>query len=170
MSVRRALVSIVMAGLWLWGIARPGQAGAAMFRGGPRRTGAFERGRRLLPGGLAWRYDADAESFRRLAIDLGMVYVASKDGTVYGLDLKTGVEKWSFLSGSAVASDLAAVDGLVYFSSQGGHFCALDVRTGELKWAFDTQGPMPGHPAVAEGMVFCWSHNGNLNALDAKTG
>ncbi|MCH8989639.1 MAG: PQQ-binding-like beta-propeller repeat protein, partial [Chloroflexi bacterium] len=54
------------------------------------------------------------------------IFVGSFDGRVYGLDAKTGLERWRFQTKNDVFSSPVIGDGVVYFGSDDGHVYALE--------------------------------------------
>jgi outer membrane protein assembly factor BamB len=61
--------------------------------------------------------------------------VASEDGKVYGLDLKTGEKKWEFDGiKTKVLASLCAAGGTVSINSQDNNLYALDGETGRQDW------------------------------------
>jgi outer membrane protein assembly factor BamB len=66
----------------------------------------------------------------------GLVYVASREGMVWGLDEKTGEIRWRFLCGAGVRVTPAFGQGRVLFGSDDGWVYNLDAKTGQLAWRF----------------------------------
>jgi len=65
----------------------------------------------------------------------GMVYVANPEtGRVFGLDAKTGKEKWSFIAEGRVDFSPALHLGMCYFSTNNGFVYCLDALTGKTIW------------------------------------
>jgi outer membrane protein assembly factor BamB len=100
------------------------------------------------------------------AVASGLVYIGSDK--LYALDIKTGVLKWSYTTGSDVSTP-AVFNGVVYVGSD--KLYALDARTGALKWS----SPMGGGrsidpPTVANGLVYIGSIDNHVYALDMTTG
>ncbi len=63
-------------------------------------------------------------------IDNEILYFGSNDKTFYAVDLKTGQEKWSCQTGSAVKSSATIKDSVIFFTSSNGIY-ALAKNTGE---------------------------------------
>jgi outer membrane protein assembly factor BamB len=87
---------------------------------------------------MVWPKPFDAGSLVRAspAIAGGVLVVASEDGHVYGLDLKTGEKKWEFDGiNTKVLSSLCAAGGTVYINSQDNKLYALDGETGHQVWS-----------------------------------
>jgi len=78
--------------------------------------------------------------------------------------------KWSYTTGSDVASSPAVTNGLVYFGAGDYNVYALDAGTGAKVWSYTTGSFIASSPAVANGIVYVGSWDGNVYALDARTG
>jgi outer membrane protein assembly factor BamB len=114
------------------------------------------------------------------AVARGIATIASGDGRVYGLDLATGAERWTFAlppSPSAFAQSPAGTDGeRVFIGAWDRHVYALDAATGALVWRkLGTErsfaySPAIGGPAVGGGVVYVPANGNVLHALDAVTG
>ena len=103
---------------------------AAMFRGGPARTGWFghEPTRsRFSP----WLFRTGGPIRSSPAVVDGVVYVTSLDGGVYAVEATEGRLLWRFAcEGGGVDSSPTVVDGLLYFTSGDRHVYAVDVDSG----------------------------------------
>ncbi len=99
----------------------------------------------------------------------GAVYVGSKDGNVYAVDARTGVEQWHVTTGKAVYASPAVVDGVVYIGSTDGFLYALDATTGEQRWRLETGVVQRSAPAVVGDVVYVVGGN-LLWAVDTTTG
>src|SRR5579872_4444537 len=67
--------------------------------------------------------------------------------------MKSGAEKWLFMTGSYVSSSPAVVNGVVYVGSADDYVYALDATTGAKIWAFQTGGPIfQSSPTVVNGI------------------
>lgn len=135
-------------------------------------------------GRLLWRFDTpgrelDSGAFgfdRRTvqsspAIVGGRVYVGTRSGSLFAIDLETGVELWESSHGSSwVNGGPAVADGRVFAGSSDGRFIqAVDAATGEELWRRDS-GVAWSSPLVAGGAVHFTESNGVVRALDAATG
>jgi outer membrane protein assembly factor BamB len=90
-----------------------------------------------LNGSPAWPepFNANAAVKSSPVIAAGVLVVASEDGKIYGLDLKTGEKKWE--SGrikSKVLSPLCAAGSTVYINSQDNRLYAFDGASGREVW------------------------------------
>jgi outer membrane protein assembly factor BamB len=141
---------------------------AAMFRGGPGRTGWY-------PGAIAadpaWAYDAGGWIKSSPVIAAGTGYVASLTGTVHAVDLATGRARWTRPIGAGIDCSPAVAGGTVYLGAAGGEVVALDAGTGAVRWRVSTgdEGSTTS-PAVAGGLVLVGGPDHRLLGLDAGTG
>lgn len=94
-------------------------------------------------GSLKWESDSFTNGIRSMALDPGRsIYVGSKDGKLYALELSSQV-KWSFATkGSGITSDINALavdsSGTIFVgAAEDNNLYALN-PDGTLKWKFDT--------------------------------
>jgi eukaryotic-like serine/threonine-protein kinase len=155
---------------------------AAMFRGGPARTGVYEAGAGQTLVGLQWRVATGGDVISSPTVAGNVVYIGSGDGKLYALDRATGATKWTYDARDPIASSPAIGGGLAYAGTRDGHFFAVDVSTGAERWRFGTGKLMPfpwGHesgdiytssPAFVDGVVYFGAGDGRVYAVDAATG
>jgi outer membrane protein assembly factor BamB len=110
--------------------------------------------------------------FSSPAIGESMISVGGKDGFLYGLDQKTGKERWRFdHKMSWVTSSPALGDGLALAGSGTGMFFqGVDLSTGREKWHVATRSFVFGSGAVASGAVYFGDASGELYCLAVPTG
>ena len=113
-------------------------------------------------------------------IDNDVLYFGSNDKTFYAVDLRTGGERWSILTGSAVKSSAAIKDSMLYFSS-GNRFYALDKSSGREIWTYAIESLVPSdnldpwdyhhsNPVIHDAAVYFSCENGILYCFDALKG
>ena len=135
-------------------------------------------------GDVVWEFSFEGEFdngvtglHSRAAIDGGVVYFGGSNGTVYALDLVTGVEIWSLpvIDDLGVIDFIALSDAAVFFRDRdaevGDDIVAVARNTGTELWRFlppegETQ---LRNPAFADGVVYTGTSD-FLYALDAETG
>jgi polyvinyl alcohol dehydrogenase (cytochrome) len=95
---------------------------------------------------LKWAFGFPGASmaFSQPAVLDGEVFVGSEGGTVYALDARTGIIRWSFKAGGSVRTGLVIGGGLVYFGDQHGAVYALQASSGILRWRAQAD----AHPAA----------------------
>lgn len=127
--------------------------------------------------------DSKAAGFDRRALQSspaiadGLVFVGSRDGGLYALDLATGERRWRVSHrGSWVVGSPAVEDGRVYVGSSDGHFIhAVEAGTGKELWRLPTAANVIASPLLADGLLIVTTHRtdapwGDLLAIDPATG
>jgi len=121
------------AGDWFWSEAAYGNGTVYM--------GCFDHNVYALDadnGTAAWPkpFTTSAKVKASPVISGDVLVVASEDGKIYGIDLKTGEKKWEFDGVNAkVLSPLYAAAGVVYINSQDNRLHALNIETGRQIWS-----------------------------------
>jgi polyvinyl alcohol dehydrogenase (cytochrome) len=126
----------------------------------------------------------------------GWLFVGSQNGTVYGLDEKSGCIRWVFSADGGVRTAIsvgarAGGGAAVYFGDTGAKAYALDATSGALLWKTKVEehplARITGAPALYRGRLYvamssyeesqgarpeysCCTFRGSLSSLDAKTG
>ena len=111
------------------------------------------------------------------AIDGGRVFVGSRDGALYALDLATGSRQWRVSHhGSWVIASPAVHDGRVFAGSSDGHFIqAVDATTGRELWHLPIGANVLASPLWIGGTLVVATHkthapSGELLAVDPSSG
>ncbi len=105
----------------------------------------------------------------------GMLFVGSPARFVFGIDGRTGKERWRFEMGGAIsgapAFESSPDGGRIFVGQQGGEndFYCLDAKTGMPLWK-QGLGWVWSSANVADGRVFVPAVDGYLNCLDAASG
>jgi polyvinyl alcohol dehydrogenase (cytochrome) len=125
----------------------------------------------------------------------GWLFVGSQNGTVYGLDAKTGCIHWFFSADGGVRTAISVASrfngGTVYFGDTSGNAYALDAASGHLVWKTRVEehplARVTGSPALYRDRLYvpmssyeetqgarpeygCCSFRGSVSALDARSG
>jgi outer membrane protein assembly factor BamB len=125
-------------------------------------TGCFG-GSRTLPGWSGVSTDGET------------VYYASSAGMLYGIDLVSGNQLWSYpvddkdASGPFYAEPVLA-DGFALVGSTDNTLYVVDQESGQLRWRFEAEGGILGAVAVADGVVYVPSADAKLYALQLANG
>lgn len=91
------------------------------------------------------------------------VIAASKNGSVYGLDFRTGNKLWKFNAESSILATPFVSGGMIYIATfggggdeGGGMLYALDETTGRVLWEYQAPTGVGffASPTVADGLVF----------------
>ncbi|MGA9772149.1 MAG: PQQ-binding-like beta-propeller repeat protein [Blastocatellia bacterium] len=116
-----------------------------------------ERWRIQRPASIAWA--------NGIAISEGLLYIASNDGRLYGINIETRDVVWSYQGGASGWSRPAVANGVVYIGNQDQYLHALNSTTGELLWKFKAEAAVMADPIVAGGVVYF----GVVNLQDTPT-
>lgn len=105
-------------------------------------------------------------------VDNGIVYVSSSNGYIRAFDGISGVEQWSYYSGSNNLTSAPTIDGNILYcgNSSGNQLLAIEKTTGDLLWEHTTMAEVQSSPCVADGRVFVASYDQNIYAVDAISG
>lgn len=151
------------------------------FRGDPAMTGVAKAALGL-PLELAWTYRAPGEGRAGCKatplIGWGGVFVGGDDGEFRCLELKTGMEVWSFQGADVIeGAGCFTSGGLVVFGSGDGIVSALDRETGKQRWRCEVGGDVLGGmnlhqfgEAGGEELVVFGSYDNFCYAVDAVSG
>ncbi len=134
-------------------------------------------------GGLKWKfatagvgYDLSqgfirSDIFTRPALEKGVLVFGSRDANVYGVDVATGAQKWTFTYDTTWAMGTTVENDTVYVGwSTNNKVTALDLATGEKKWDFDAGSHTYTTPLVQGEDVYFASANGTLRKFDQRSG
>ncbi len=125
-----------------------------------------------------WEFETGGSVQAAGAIEDGVVYIGSFDGSMYAIDVVSGRLIWEAPVGAEVTGG-SLVDGdRVFVGADDGAFVALDRTTGEELWRQDTGNEwgtkLNSNPQMAElegvPVVIVGSTNGTLFAFDPATG
>lgn len=118
-----------------------------------------------------WRYQTGARVIGTPAIGKGVLVAGSADGSVYGIDAKSGKRLWQVETGAPCVSAVTIVGNTAYVGSGDHFFRAIDVTKGTVKWQSpDIKGYVETKPLVTHGKVIFGDWATTLYCLDAKTG
>ena len=151
-----------------------------VWRGNLSRTGEFNAPGPQSAPTERWSFDTGSPVKASPVVVDGVVYIGSRSGTFYALDLQTGQELWSVSTGAPIEASAAVYAGKVFFGNNQGLF-ALDAKTGAEVWKVsggkweDSPLVLPGPVALAdgtplEGVVFYSQPWNNLVGVDSATG
>jgi outer membrane protein assembly factor BamB len=107
----------------------------------------------------------------RPAIADGIVYAASRDGTVTAVDAQTGSQRWEVNTSTRLGAGPGVGDGMVLLGSSEGEVIALSITDGKEQWRSRVTSEVLSVPATAAGIVIARAIDGRLfgiSALDGK--
>ncbi len=125
---------------------------------------------------LQWTFTADDQIVAAPASAGKLVIVATSNGSVYGVDRKTGRERWHASSFSRFGSreyfyaTPTVAYGRVFIGNADGTVYAYGASSGHLLWARQVGTYVYTAAAVWRKTVFVGTWDGNFVALDARTG
>jgi outer membrane protein assembly factor BamB len=119
---------------------------------------------------VAWQFQADAGVSQAIAIVRDRVVFPSDQGTVYGLDRATGIERWSFeVRGGLVEFGVLAVGDAVHVVDNSGTVYGLDLETGAERWRSEPLG-VASNLTYGDGSLFFGTDAGEVVAVDVTNG
>jgi outer membrane protein assembly factor BamB len=113
-------------------------------------------------GSLQLKWRGTINGISAPAVVNGVVYVGSRDNSIYALKASTGAKLWSYQTGGPVDSSPAVANGVVYVGSYDNSVYALKASTGALLWSYATGSLVESSPAVANGVVYVGSDDSNV--------
>jgi outer membrane protein assembly factor BamB len=125
---------------------------------------------------LKWTFNADDQIVAAPADAGRLVILATSSGSVYGIDAKTGRERWHATSFSRFGSreyfyaTPTVAYGRVFIGNADGTVYAFGASSGNLLWARQVGTYVYTAAAVWRKTVFVGTWDGNFVALDARTG
>ncbi len=136
-------------------------------------------------GSLIWHQQIDGSHMPASpAVADGVVYYGSRDGSIHARNSATGLQLWSYQTGSSVLSSPVVVNGTVYVGSSNNYLYALNAKSSKQLWRYNAAtgtGAAPtaaavdvGTAVVVNGVVYGQASD-NVNhsylfALDAANG
>lgn len=126
----------------------------------------------LVAGRRVWTRRGDPHA-AGLLIAGDVLVAAAYDGTVRGLDPRTGTERWTLRPDTLArffATPVPLASGLVALGDDRGHVRALDPASGQAAWTADLGAPVHETPAAAGPLLIVPTTRGRVVALDAATG
>jgi outer membrane protein assembly factor BamB len=125
---------------------------------------------------LRWTFTADDQIVAAPANAGRMLYIATSNGSVYGVDAKTGRQRWRASSFARFGrreyfyATPTVAYGRVFIGNADGTVYAYGATTGHLLWAREVGTYVYTAAAVWRRMVFVGTWDGTFIALDARTG
>ncbi len=106
------------------------------------------------------------------AVTSDLVLVGGRDGHLYAIDRRTGVERWNFDHETSWVVSSPAVSGstVVVGTSDGRFVQALELSTGRELWRHRTDSNAQPSPAIVGDVVVTGDSLGSILALDLESG
>ena len=125
---------------------------------------------------LRWTFTADDQIVAAPAYAGRTLYIATSNGSVYGVDAKTGRQRWHATSFARFGrreyfyATPTVAYGRVFIGNADGTVYAFGATTGHLLWAHEVGTYVYTAAAVWRRTVFVGTWDGTFIALDARTG
>jgi outer membrane protein assembly factor BamB len=139
------------------------------FRGDAARSGNAATGPVGLPV-LRWRFQAAGSVNSAIAVVGDLVFAASDDGILRGLDRSSSAERWVYHAAQGPLTGLAIGGGLAVVVDGTGHVDGVDAVTGTERWRSQSLIAGPSNLAVDGGRVYVGQSDGSILAFDAGSG
>jgi outer membrane protein assembly factor BamB/predicted phosphodiesterase len=122
-------------------------------------------------GKLQWSFRTQGKIYATPALHENILWCASSDSYLYGLEMATGSMRFKLKNNKAVVSSPVCAANKVMLAGGDGHCRAWDVATGSLLWDFDSvKNFVVTRPLVKDGVIFFGSWGNAFYALDIETG
>ncbi len=142
----------------------------AMFHHDASHSGVADKVDSQFYPKLLWNYSTGAAVVSSPAVSDGLVFVGSKDYSIYCLNSSNGRLVWNFTTGNEVISSPAIYKGYVYVGSSDGWFYCLDIATGLPVWASVVEGQVQSSPVVTDGRAYIGSGKHGFYCFNASDG
>jgi len=121
-------------------------------------------------GELKWRKKLKRAATSSPTHNDGIIYVGSKDWTMYALEAENGYQIWRFrMGGPTISSPIYAEDKL-FFGCGDNNIYAINARNKREIWRYETEHQVTSSPIVKEDSLYCGSVDGGLYCLEIRSG
>lgn len=117
------------------------------------------------------------DEFGGAAVDpqRGLVYVGTRDGYLFAVDVEQGQVRWEqemegAVSGVPVVVSSEGEDALLLVGTDNGVMHALGLDDHQTRWRYETPGRIRNPPLVHQGVVFFVNSRDQVYALDLRSG
>ena len=122
----------------------------------------------------AWSFNAGAPISGSVVVRDGEGYVVDQAGEVFAIDLRTGLQTWSYQISDGDLIDttpaLSLNGNLLLVASTDGTVTALQTGNGQPAWTTSIGGKLEGSPSVSGTVAYVVSDNGTVTAIRTSTG
>lgn len=127
-----------------------------LFRATQERTGAIseQAASKLTP---LWKYEIQGEIISSPVVYKNMVYIGSRDGSVWGFDSDTGEAAWQYSTGGWIDATPCVSSTTVYVPSRDGYMYAFNRLSGDIIWKTLTGSTICSSPVLYDGKVYILS-------------
>lgn len=116
-------------------------------------------------GKIVWTYENEERQFPYMssaAVTDKLVIIGGRDKRVRALDVKTGRQRWEFVTRARVDSSPVVAGQSVFVGSSDGNLYRLNLADGQEKWRFEAASPISASPAIASGRLVIGTVDGVL--------
>jgi outer membrane protein assembly factor BamB len=119
---------------------------------------------------IEWEFEAPKRKqpfYASATVTDDLVVIGSRDNKVWGIDRKTGLRKWDFLTDHKVDGSAVVVGERVFVGSFDHKLYVLDLKGNKLA-EYELDGAIMGSPGVADGCVLVGTEKGTVYCFGAK--
>lgn len=117
-----------------------------------------------------WRYECGGALRAPAIAHAGCFYIGSTSGRFSAIDIRSGAERWHFLSPGKILHAAAATDSIVAVAAADAQLCALDARDGRLLWRAPLGAVPAAAPLICGRLLFLGTGAGKLGAFALDNG
>ncbi|MCC7492534.1 MAG: PQQ-binding-like beta-propeller repeat protein [Fimbriimonadaceae bacterium] len=104
-----------------------------MYRGSPGGS-AYTPQRLALPLSLKWEFATKDCVYSSPAVANGSVFIGSTDKQLYGLDVDSGAERWTYDAEAELHASPCVLDGRIFIGALDGQMHCVEQETGRPVW------------------------------------
>jgi eukaryotic-like serine/threonine-protein kinase len=105
-----------------------------------------------------------------ISLDKDNAYFGNDDGIFYAINKETGLQKWSYSSGSRIVQTPGFDDENVYFGNLNGDIHSLNKKSAEINWVRNTNGLINTSPLIFNNIVIQPNLDKKIDILNKSTG
>jgi outer membrane protein assembly factor BamB len=139
------------------------------FRGSAARTGVTADSLRPPLKNL-WSFQAQGPIDGSPIINDGVIYVGSRDHSLYALDAKQQRELWRYNAGAPLRSTPTLHGDTLFFGDDDGTLHAVQSSGGTARWRVPLRGKIFASAAAGAGLIISASQAGRIVALNPTSG
>lgn len=119
---------------------------------------------------VKWQVQLEKRLTTAPAIFNDIIYTASADGGIFGVEKATGVLKWRHKLKGAIKPYLAISDSTIFIIANEQTVYAIDISSNKTVWRFDAKGRINGLPIIYDKGIFIGTDAGVIYDIDKKDG
>lgn len=111
-----------------------------------------------------WRHKAVDPVYATPVVADNLVFIGSRDHTLYALDTKLGLLRWRFKAPFPIYKAVIVVGGSGYVISDNTIYC-VNANTGELLWKLSVPSTITSNPIIVDSTIYFGTEDGYIYAL-----